>query len=76
MRDFTPEEKELIINTPIDESCFDLQVLKPKESFPTYLRFAEAARRASKREYLEKSGDKYFRIFVSILCPAYKVVKL
>ena len=23
MRDFTPEEKELIVNTPITEDCFE-----------------------------------------------------
>lgn len=53
MRDFTQKEKELIVNTPITKDCFDLNY-EDKKSFPTFLQFAENARRACKREYIKK----------------------
>lgn len=76
MRDFTPEEKELIVNTPVTSDVFDLQKLKSKKSFSTFLRFAESARKASKYEYDLGLGDKYFRLFIALLPNSYKVVKL
>lgn len=76
MRDFTQEEKELIVNTPITEDVFDLQKLKPKKSFPTFLRFAENVRKISKDEYNLGLDDKYFRLLIALLPNSYKVVKL
>ena len=49
MRQFTPEEKELIVNTPIDISCFDVTRFAysaSKEELEEGFRYLEAKRKA------------------------------
>ena len=37
MRDYTPEEKELIINTPITKECFDLSKTHNIKCYGVYI---------------------------------------
>ena len=80
MRDFTPEEKELIINTPITIECFDptrfaYSVSKKdlEESF-TYL---ESKRKAVLVCMTKEIRERNFVTLVSALSKTpYEVVKL
>ena len=86
MREFTPEEKELIVNTPIDRNCFDVKKEpgwvggEPTETNmyildlteDSFFKFLEALR----REYLLTKLDRYFEKLVSLLPNSYKVVRL
>jgi hypothetical protein len=90
MREFTPEEKELIINTPINRDCFE------KPSF-NYDDFSEENLMNQnligcelwtwnheliphlerlRKEYLEFEDERVFEMFISLLPSSYKVVKL
>ena len=81
MRNFTPEEKELIINTPITRDCFDINYeqlpLIEKEltdkvcgTIECYRKAVKCARRNSKRR------NETFDLLVRLLPNSYKVVKL
>ena len=81
MRDFTSEEKELIINTPITKDCFNINYeqlpliekeLTDKicETIECYRKAVKCARRNSKRR------NKTFDLLVRLLPNSYKVVKL
>ena len=85
MRDFTPEEKELIINTPITRDCFEMNNFKDitmKEAYP--FRYGVAASwnvLIESLEYLRKmysiiKDESYFIELVRLLPNSYKVVKL
>ena len=81
MRDFTPEEKELIINTPITAECFDINFEqlpliekeltdKVCETIECYRKAVKCARKNSKRR------NETFDLLVRLLPSSYKVVKL
>ena len=87
MRDFTPEEKELIINTPITEECFGLP--KERRNIPLICRnetvcislalcyedLIEGAE-SLRIDYLGTRNEMYFEELVRLLPNSYKVVKL
>ena len=84
MRKFTPEEKELIVNTPINRDCFDncermtgwvkddrtIFIVDQPEDY--YFRFLDAIR----LEYKSCGRKGMFEKLVSLLPSCYKVVKL
>ena len=81
MRDFTPEEKELIINTPVTSDCFDINYEqlpliekeltdKVCETIECYRKAVKCARKNSKRR------NETFDLLVRLLPNSYKVVKL
>ena len=85
MRDFTPEEKELIVNTKITLDCFGLceSALKGFELFnnvwlfPFYywrdlIKHCEYLR----VRYKETGDERIFTELVRLLPASYKVVKL
>ena len=85
MRDFTPEEKELIINTPITEGCFDIedryaipiatlcQFVSTSVDF--WLEIATACE-TLRQKYNETKDEQCFIELVRLLPNSYKVVKL
>ena len=77
MRDFTPEEKELIINTPITIECFDVTKFAysaTKEEIDRSIELLEERRLKVKRA--RKNKDYEFALFVNLLPDTYEVVKL
>lgn len=84
MREFTPEEKELIINTPINRDCFgncermsgwvkdDRTIFILDQTEDYYFRFLDAMR----LEYKSFRRKGLFEKLVSLLPSSYKVVKL
>ena len=80
MRDFTPEEKELIVNTPITIECFDFDNFEDVIAEPliisgvwkNYLFTFETVR----QKYNETKDEQYFIELVRLLPNSYKVVKL
>jgi hypothetical protein len=71
MREFTAEEKELIVNTPIDYGCFDGDMRAVQ--WYAILEALEYARGVVK----EHNGEEpYFTMFVKMIPNSYKVVKL
>ena len=87
MRDFTPEEKELIVNTPITLDCFDMQGVdekmfaKYKEDgvkmtllfyWQSVVNFFDLIR----CKYLKTKDERYFTELVRLLPNSYKVVNL
>ena len=84
MREFTQEEKELIVNTPIDRSCFEIGepmtgwvggdkamfILDQSEDY--VFSFLEAIRKEYKLTYREGLFEK----LICLLPNSYKVVKL
>lgn len=75
MRDFTPEEKELIINTPITIECFDF-CLSAHSCLLDYISYLESERKSLQLNLMPKYFDKAFAMFVAMLPNSYKVVKL
>lgn len=75
MRDFTPEEKELIINTPITKDCFEYYDISI--SSLNYLSLLESKRiDLQKGWYFPEGINSCFERFISMLPNSYKVVKL
>ena len=83
MRDFTPEEKELIINTPIDFDCFDFEPEHDVSAWDSldeitstklieWCEYLEWLR----KKYLKYKEEGYFELLVKMLPNSYKVVKL
>ena len=87
MRNFTPEEKELIVNTPITIECFDetaynnvqvrltphgLDFRTSQYMWLTLVEWLEALRRT----YKETGYEFYFIELVRLLPNSYKIVKL
>lgn len=68
MRNFTPEEKELIVNTEITPDCF--------EKWEDYHFESMARDEAVRRKYLQTKNKHYFDILIRLLPNSYKVVKL
>ena len=90
MRDFTPEEKELIINTTITEDCFDFEEdrknhvnLPDHEGSDAYVipigyTYQTIAWKCEslRQAYIATKYEKYFNALVCLLPNSYKVVKL
>ena len=90
MRDFTPEEKELIINTRITEDCFDFKEDEDNEiDLPDYngsdayvipigYTYQTIAWKCEslRKAYINIKNEKYFNALVYLLPNSYKVVKL
>lgn len=76
MRDFTPEEKELIINTQITRDCFDLSKFEGRVH--SHYRFDELIKHLEllRFSYLQTEDEGYFNDLVTMLPNSYKVVKL
>ena len=75
MRDFTPEEKELIINTPITKDCFEYYDISV--SSLNYLSLLETKRQDLQRDWYHPEGiNTCFEHYVDMLPNSYKVVKL
>lgn len=85
MREFTSEEKELIVNTPITMGCFDMQnfnFVRCDNEFglgvwidriwETQIDYCERLR----KKYILIKDDSYFIELVRLLPNSYKVVKL
>ena len=90
MREFMPEEKELIVNTPIKVDCFE----KPSFDYDDF--YEEALMNQDliisdlqvwnheliphleklRRTYLESKDEHIFEMLVRLLPNSYKVVKL
>ena len=85
MRDFTLEEKELIINTPITEDCFDIED-RCVFRIDTLCQFCETnidflfeivtACETLRQKYNETKDERCFIELVRLLPNSYKVVKL
>ena len=80
MRDFTPEEKELIVRTPITIECFDVTQFaysSTKEDLEGALRFLEAKRKAVLVCMTKEIRERNFNRLVEALSKTpYTVVKL
>ena len=76
MRDFTPEEKELIINTRITEDCFDLQLKCEETLLEDFINKIEILRFTCASLDEGEFKDKVFNTLISMLPNSYKVVKL
>jgi len=80
MREFTSEEKELIVNTPIDISCFDVTRFAysaSKEELEEGFRYLEAKREAVLVCMTKEIRERNFNKLVEELSKTpYKVVKL
>lgn len=87
MRDFTPEEKELIASTPITAECFEsnaeilplnvrLQAIPnnidTKDVYENMMYWLDIIR----SEYILTKDERYFTELVRLLPNSYKVVKL
>ena len=78
MREFTKEEKELIINTPITEDCFDMNEVDTEFSFyvkaewKNLIKVLERMRNVLKETNKKEIGEH----FIAMLPNSYKVVKL
>ena len=87
MREFTPEEKERIINTEITRDCFDMDnyfdlpcdlesedLIIPYlcEMWSALIRYLEFVR----KKYNQDKDENYFIELVRLLPNTYKVVKL
>ena len=87
MREFTPEEKELIVNTPITIECFDLSterrsipILCKNETVTISLGLCYEdlieGLESLRIDYLGTRNEMYFEELVRLLPNSYKVVKL
>ena len=76
MRDFIPEEKELIINTPITIECFDLPLKYEKTLLEDFIHKIEILRFTCASLNEGEFKDEVFNTLVSMLPTTYKVVKL
>lgn len=80
MREFTKEEKELIIKTPITIECFDVTRFaysSTKEDLENDFRTLEAKRQTVLVCMTKEIRERNFETFVSALSKTpYKVVKL
>ena len=79
MREFTPEEKELIVNTPITIEAFEKSNCDLWELYNhTYdlLHGFSMELDSLRQMYLETKDERYFTELVCLLPNSYKVVKL
>jgi len=86
MRDFTPEEKELIANTPITKDCFDMtgfnnltaRNLDDERVMPLdyYWEGISAFFDILRECYVRTKDERYFAELVRLLPNSYKVVKV
>lgn len=74
MRDFTLEEREKIIKTPITQNCFEYYDLSVNSL--NYLSLLEAKRQDLENGWYFPEGiDVCFNRFISMLPSSYNVVK-
>ena len=83
MRDFTPEEKELIINTEITIECFDSE---PEHNVSAWDSLDEVTSTKLiewceyleylRKKYLKYKEEGYFELLIKMLPNSYKVVRL
>lgn len=85
MRDFTPEEKELIVNTEININSFDITDINyiPISSVSQYVEhnidfwdYVVSACEETRQNYKRTKNEIYFTELVRLLPNSYKVVKL
>lgn len=76
MREFTPEEKELIINTPITPDVFNIPKADISCTTLNYISQLEQRRKDMLTGYQPRGIDTEFDILVRLLPYSYKVVKL
>ena len=82
MRDFTPEEKELIINTRITEDCFEIgeritfNYERMVNSYFDFWDFLILHLETLQEQYKRTKDEQYFNALVRLLPNSYKVVKL
>lgn len=85
MHEFTPEEKELIVNTEITEDCFNLgnfenftcgylmgNKINNRGMWYIFVNYLEFLR----QKYNETKDERYWKELISLLPNSYKVVKL
>lgn len=78
MRDFTPEEKELIINTPITEECFEIgeritfNYERMVNSDFDFWDFLILHLETLQEQYKRTKDEKYFNALVRLLPNSYK----
>lgn len=85
MRDFTLEEKELIVSTPITEDCFDIEdrcairidtLCQFVETSVDFLFEIATVCETLRQKYNETKNEQCFIELVRLLPSSYKVVKL
>lgn len=76
MREFTPEEKELIVNTPITIDCFDIPKGDISCTTLNYISQLEQRRKELLTGYQPRGIDIEFDILVRLLPNSYKVVRV
>ena len=76
MRDFTPEEKGMIINTKITKDCFDLPLEYEETLLEDFIHKIEILRFTCASLDEGDFKDKVFKTLVSMLPSTYKVVQL
>ena len=76
MKDFTPEEKDLIINTPITIECFDLPLKYEETLLEDFIHKIESLRFTCASLDEGEFKNQVFNTLVSMLPNRYKVVKL
>lgn len=76
MRQFTPEEKELIVNTPINLSCFDIPTTDISCTTLNYVSALEQRRKSILTGYQPRGINAEIDILIRLLPNSYKVVKL
>lgn len=78
MREFTSEEKKLIVNTPLTAECFDIPDTYCKrkaeqEMFAKYISVLDTLRHICQFEYDNKDD---FELLTALIPNSYKVVNL
>ena len=76
MRDFTPEEKELIVSTPITKDCFDLPLKYEETLLEDFIHKIEILRFTCANLDEGEFKDKVFNTLISMLPNSYNVVKI
>lgn len=76
MRDFTPEEKELIVNTEITPDVFNIPKTDISCTTLNYISQLEQRRKEMVTGYQPRGIDTEFDILVRLLPNSYKVVNL
>ena len=79
MRDFTPEERELIANTPITIECFDVEKIPysaTKDEIDTAISVLENKRKSILRYRSKKMREVQFNFLIALLPSSYNVVRI
>ena len=79
MRDFTPEERELIANTPITIECFDVEKIPysaTKEEIDMAISVLENKRKSLLQCRNKRTREMQFNLFIALLPSSYNVVRI